>query len=574
MEPTAPEAEQQEQPENKLQQLQTVIKKYVPEKYSKLLSNKRLAPFLIGIVILLIAIPILLLLFSGPKGKSQQTGPLVTPTQGVKQIKAITKPLPTTKKQSSQTFVYGTWTSQTSVIRAVDTSTFQTVNVAALPLTIKKVNVLSDNTLLYVDQTDNNDYGQRLSVYNIQQNQIVVNIPADPGFGIDDYLLSPNKQYLVMWEVKLSKDTGTLQGGQSRVYSLNMSQPTVTNRLYDETATPTVPIHYPRAILNNGTVLTDQMIPNDPNGGAGWAYGMSIVDFDGSNKQNILSMTNGTYGSQPVLSSDGKYLLFAGYDGANGNGTSVKNGYRQALLTPNTVELLDTKTLQRFKLPNLPNTNIYSDVQWDSQTGNVIISMLTPSSSQTGVYSYDLAKLNATPIPLPSQNGTPYGYISELSNTKTLIGIQSTNSSNLGNLGQTYSYAYTQLATLAQGGKLTNFTVQDPFVQYITILPQNYFKNVLGTQTHAQDVQPTISSVISQPAGSPNPQLNTFFLKTNLASNRLQAESNPLGSASSLTCLDLGNARCSALGLSPNSQAYAICQNVEKQNSLTENACY
>jgi len=554
MQPNTGETDQLKSQKGKIQ-LQTIYKRFAHKNF--------LLPAGI-ILIFLILIPIILLLLSNrTANKTLHANPTPTP-----QKKNITKkPTQSMPTKQSQTLVYGTWTSQTSVIRAVNLENDTTTTVATLPLTIKKVSILSPNTLLYIDQTDNNDYGQRISVYNIQQKQIVENIPADSGFGIDDYILSPNKKYLVVWEVQLNSQTQTLQGGESRVFDLNLSQPTLINTLYDETVTPTVPIHYPRAILNNGTVLTDKMIPNDPNGGAGWAYGMSVVNFDGSNKQDLTAMTNGTYGTQPSLSPDGKYLLFAGYDGVNGDGTAIKNKYRQALLTPDTVELLDTSTFQRYKLSNLPNTNIYSDVQWDDQTGNVILSMLSPNSTQTGVYTYNLAQLHAIQIPLPTINGTNYGYISGLTNTTTLIGIQSTASFNLGNLGPTYTYAYTQFAKLSGNGKTTALPSTDPFMQYITILPGNYFSNVLGAQTTVLDAtQPPVTYAVLQGV-SDNTSQGTTFLKTTLAGRRLQEKSSPL-------CLNLGEAQCSALGLLPNSPAYTACQNVEKINNTSTNACY
>lgn len=539
------------------------------ETVSKRLTNKKIL-FIAGIILFfLIIIPVFALLSSRKQnGLTTQPPSSITPVQQTDQLQQEAHPTPSTK-QTSQDIIYGTWTSQTSVIRAIDTNISQTTTIATLPLTIKKVSILSNNLLLYIDQTDSNDYGQRLSIYNIQQDQIVTTIPADAGFGINDYVLSPNKRYLALWEVKLSSDTQTLQGGESRVYSIDLNQPSTENLLYDETATPMIPIHYPRAILNDGTVFTDQMIPNDPNGGAGWAYGMSVVNFDNTNKQDILTMTNGTYGSQPTLSSDGKYLLFAGYDGLNGNGMTVKNGYRQAILTPDTVELLDTKTYQRYKLPNLPDTNTYSDVQWDTETGNIILSILSPDTKQMGIYSYDIGKLKLTQITIPSANGTQYGYISQLPDDKTLIGIQSTDSSNLGNLGPTYSYAYTQMGTLNDNGHVTPLLTADPFMQYITIVPQDYFKNVLGANTTALDVsqQPT------QNQTNNSPQLDTFFLKANLASTRLRIESTPIGS-SSLTCQDLDATRCSAVGFTLQSNQYAVCTAVEKTNDITSNACY
>jgi hypothetical protein len=519
-------------------------------------DHKLFLPFILIVIVILCVAIFALLMGTGKSGKNENTAPTPTPQS----VKKAVQPTPVATK--TQTFVYGTWTSQSSVVRAVDLGNDTIKTLATLPLSIKKISVLSPTTLLYIDQTDTNDHGARISVYNTQQKQITTNIPADQGYGIDDYVLSPDKRYIAIWEVKFSPDTQTLQGGQSRVYAVDLTQPTVTNLLYDEDTTTTVgtrlqtvPIHYPVAILSDGKVFTDQFLANDPNGGTGWAYGMSIVDFDGTNKQDITSMPNGTYGSKPTLSPDGKFLLFAGYDGSNGDGTKIINGYRQALLTPDTVELLDTNSFSRYKLPNLPPSNTYSDVQWDRQTANVIISILSQDTKQMGVYVYDLGKLSSTQISLPLANGTQYGYISQLTNTNTLIGIQSTDPSNLGNLGETYAFAYTQLATVDSSGQLSYISVEDPFIQYITLLPGNYFANVLGTQTSKQTApQPDVTYEVLQGTQN-NPQNSNFFLKTTLASLRIQGKS-------------------SALGLTTDSAGFTICQNVEKANNKTANACY
>lgn len=77
---------------------------------------------------------------------------------------------------------------------------------------------------------------------------------------------------------------------------------------------------------------------------------MSVASFDGSQKQDLNQMKNGTYGTQPALSPDGTKLVFSGYDGTFGAGDAIKNGYRQALLTPNTVETLGVNSLAREKI--------------------------------------------------------------------------------------------------------------------------------------------------------------------------------------------------------------------------------
>ena len=165
-------------------------------------------------------------------------------------------------------------------------------------------------------------------------------------------------------------------------------------------------------------------------------------------------------------------------------------------------------------------------------------------------------------------NGTQYGYISQLNGTQTLIGIQSTEQSNLGNLGDMYAFAYTQLAIVNDSSKLSLVPVQDPFIQYITMLPPNYFANVLGAATANPTISPQPKITYAFLQGTNNTQNNNFSLKSTLATIRMQGISNPV------SCPNLGNARCGALSLKPSSTAYAICQNIEKANDRTANACY
>lgn len=550
----------------------------------KFFSDKRLLR-LVGIALFfMISIPVFALILSGGRSNNSiAPGTNITPSTQLDKVKRTTQPTIATKP-SSQTLVYGAWTSQSSVIRAIDIASSQATTVATLPLNIKKVTILSDKTLLYIDQTDKLDHGQRISIYNTQEKQIVKNIPVINEFGIDDYVLSPDKKYLALWEVSFVPGSQVLQGGRSKVVIVDLNRPEVSNLLYDEPITATIPIHYPRAVINSGTVFTDKFIPNDPSGGAGWAYGMSVVDFDGTNKRDIDAMQSGTYSSQPTLSPGGKYLLFAGYDGSQGDGTAVKNGYRQALLTPNTIELLNTQTLQRFKLPNLPNASTYSSVQWD-QAGNVIITILSPDTKQIGVYTYDLETLQAKQISIPLANNTLYHYVSQLTPSTTLIGLQSTDSANLGNLGETYAYAFTQLATLDAKNDLTYVSLQDPFIQYIAILPNNYFHSVLGIQTKEQPAsKSTVTTAPKTPIDSYDLRRYSFFLKTTLATIRSKAQSNPVSTPSAKTkqetkekqtvCEQLAKKRCATLNHSSNSKAFKTCMNTEVANGQITNACY
>src|SRR6185437_6280451 len=117
------------------------------ETLSKRLKNKKFLLIVGVILFFLIVIPIFALLSSSKKSTTttNQQSPSVTPTQHTGDFKKPVQPTPG-PKQASQTLIYGTWTSQTSVIRAVDTATATTATIATLPLTVKKVSVLS-NTL-------------------------------------------------------------------------------------------------------------------------------------------------------------------------------------------------------------------------------------------------------------------------------------------------------------------------------------------------------------------------------------------------------------------------------------------
>ena len=155
-------------------------------------------------VILLICIPVLFLILSkGITNKTQNTGN-ITPTPQNNTVKKNNKQ--TAPPEKSNTLVYGTWIGQNSVIKALDLVSSTTSTIATLPQTIKKITVLSNSTLLYIDETDANDNGQRISIYNTQQKQITTDIPAASGFAIDDYVLSPDNRYLALWEVQLAPE--------------------------------------------------------------------------------------------------------------------------------------------------------------------------------------------------------------------------------------------------------------------------------------------------------------------------------------------------------------------------------
>src|SRR6266404_482170 len=169
MDPIAPKDNQQQEqaqtqttqpPGSPIEQLEKTL-------FRRFMDHKIFYPVII-LVIVIFSISIFALLSSkGNENNTQKAGPTATPLTQNDSVKKATQPTPAYQK--TQTLVYGTWTSQSSVIRAVELGSQNIVTVATLPLTIKKVSILSKDSLVYIDQTDSNDHGTRISIYNITQ---------------------------------------------------------------------------------------------------------------------------------------------------------------------------------------------------------------------------------------------------------------------------------------------------------------------------------------------------------------------------------------------------------------------
>lgn len=434
------------------------------------------------------------------------------------------------KKQYPYAIVYGLWSGNNSVVKAVDLASGKTHVLATLPSTVKKISVLSAKELLFINQLNDYDHGKQLVLYNISTKASEVIYTASEGFGIDDYVLSPDTKYIATWEVKFAPNSAILRGGYSRVFTLDREQSTAKHLIYDEQQQASLPIHYPRAITNTGEVFLDTFLPDS---GAGWAYGMSRSDFSGTKKEDISSMQGGTYGTQPSLSPNGNMLVFSGYDGTKGPGTEVKNGFRQSLLTPNTVEIYNTDTNTREKLSGLANTNIYMTANWDSMTGNIIFSVLSPNGNNDGLYIYDLNTHDIKKIVLGRSN--TMSFIGMIKKDTILVGSEDTAQSVLGNLGESYASPFTSFALLVNDMSLS-VEITDSYMQYIALVPSVYVASlpeVLGTTTSA--------GVTSFSDALKNLQLQTFYFKPTLAPGRVNQQSGG-------RCRDLSEAQCEALG--------------------------
>lgn len=413
---------------------------------------------------------------------------------------------------SPHTLVYGSWSGNQSVITAYDLSTGREGIIAVLPVNIKKVSVTSPDTLIYISGiTGAQDHGREISEYNLTARTTKTIYTTSEGFGIDDYVLSPDSKRIAVWEVQLDSDSGTLLNGRSRVFTAQVGNQT-KNSIYDESVTDTNPVRYPRAVLNDGTVFMDRFLPNS---GAGWAYGMSVSNFIGTQKEDLESMQNGTYGTQPIASKDGKYLAFAGYDGTQGDGAMLVDGYRRALVSPNTVELLNTQTRERIKLPNILNSNIYTYLNWNSPT-DLLITVQAKSAQNSGIFNYNITNKLFTKSQINSNNPEDF-LIQELSSTAWLVGVNDTTASMVGNLGDSYSAPYTSFAIYNPLTKtLSPLQSSIELKQLIAVLPATSFGSFN-----------TIINANKGIATEEQLQLKTFSVKSDLGPTRSVQQSDP-----------------------------------------------
>ncbi len=433
---------------------------------------------------------------------------------GKQEEKTAFKPL------ADNTLVYGYWTENASQINGLNLNTGDIKEIASLPSGIKKVIVISPKSVIYINQTDVRDHGKEIVVYDIVEKRTISIINSNKGYGIDDYVISPNKKYIALWEVSIP-DGKSLSSGRSIVSVSDISNPDVKSIIYEENLPDTEVAHYPVAITDKGEVFMDTF---EPNAGAGWANGMSSALLNGS-PSAILSMPSGSYGTKPELSLDGRFLVFGGYDGSRGVGSiSVGNseGFRQAILSPNHIGLLDTETKERTKIEGFSNQNIYPRVSWDALSGNINLLQISKDSSLTGQYSYNLSTRNSDKIDDVAEGETAdtYSIISSLSSNKYLAGQQDISSTALGNLGKAYAQSYTSLAIFdASNKKLSSLPIKNGFVQYIGLLPSSYLVSSLQTVD-------TIGNKDGKKRNSVDQlQLQTFVIKTELEPVRSMQQS-------------------------------------------------
>lgn len=412
---------------------------------------------------------------------------------------------------ANNTIVYGFWASGGSLVEAIDLSVSKKSVLTTLPTNVKHIKVLDGDSILYINDTDLNDYGKSLVVRTISSSADKVVIAADEDMGIDDYVISPSGKYAAVWMVSTLGGNDSQAGGKSKVYSVDISSGAST-LLYDESSANGFAVRYPVAVTDSGDIFLDKFKPNS---GAGWGYGMSVSNFSGSDKSDISSMQNGTYSTQPIVSPDGNTIAFAGYSGTDG--AVVTGGFRKAIITPNTVEYFTLATKERKKIDTGFDTAIYPTVGWDGASGKLLFSVTEKRNDSVNSYKYAYSlSTNQVSKVEESESLSSTGFYAYLTGGKILNAEITRDTSSVGNLGSRYS----------QG--INKFTVVDPILnnekevpinrspfQFIALKSGGYFP-ILKNKT-AEELKESDRQL----------QLQTFELKPSLAPRREERQSRP-----------------------------------------------
>ncbi|OGH35745.1 MAG: hypothetical protein A2958_02110 [Candidatus Levybacteria bacterium RIFCSPLOWO2_01_FULL_38_13] len=478
---------------------------------------------------------------------------------------STTKSSPAFTSIAPRTLVYGYGTDKNSYIEAVDLNSGKVYALATLDLNIKKVTVTSSESMIFINKTDARDYGREISTFNFGNKSVSSTVLADTNYGIDDYVVSPNKRYIATWEISVPENSQGLIGGKSRVYAVDINSPQRKNIIYDEPISNGSFMHYPLAITDRGEIYMDKF---EANSQAGWANGISVSDFSGTVKEEIPSMSSGTLSSQPILSPDGKKLVFAGYDGSKGPGNvslADREGFRQALLNPNTIEIFDTLGRQRTKLTGILNTNRYPFVSWDSYSGKIIYFTLSKSLEQNGFYLYD--PITSSTQKLRGEIATSQdSVLSTLGDNNILVGVNNTSVSTVGNLGEKYSQTLNEIGIYNTNTKeRARVNIGKNPIQYIGLLPSALFNDSQATGNLGSSSKENVSTL----------QLKTITLKSELGPKRITQQSKP-------ACKNIATEQCNSMlgtnfspdqrSSTPNSE-YNSCFKTQFALARTDGVC-
>lgn len=419
----------------------------------------------------------------GQKPPSQLPPSQLTPTPSPK-----TSLVPSA---STATLVYGLWEGGQSVIKALNADGSNHVTIAKLPSNIKDVNIFSDHELLYIAETDNQDHGKTVNLYDLLTGQTQTLLAAAPGFGIDDLVLSPDKTWLATWEVKFAPGATVLVGGQSRVYTHNLANPQNKILIVSESdVSATNYLRYPLFFDTQGRLFLDTFGPN----GGGWNRGLWVASADGTSLNPVPGMADGQYSLDPLPSPDGTKIVFTAYDSSSPYQLPTRftsEILRTALANPNLLQLMDLANFQKTTLLGSADGAQYSNPLWAGASGEIFFQRYRLSGAslvREGTFNYNLS--SGALIVVSSLPGTTLELLGTVGNN-LFWGLPTNSLGNLGrNYGPTFSaISLTDLLTLKAITLLQNQNLQ--FIASLGKPPGTALALNVSPQTFGEE--PTLS---------------------------------------------------------------------------------
>jgi len=196
----------------------------------------------------------------------------------------------------------------------------QVTPVTTLPEDAKRVRVLDSNTILFIKDVDEKDHGKTLAIKDIAKDtEQAIYQPGD-GFLIDEYVVSPDKKTVAVWDVKFADGSDQFLGGASRVVEVDIAtkkyqilftqqtkSPSDTTEIANlqEKLDPSVYVQYPLFYDANNTLYLDTFGPN----GGGWGNGIYTLSATSKTLSKFTAFPAGSYSADPVGSEDGKFFV-------------------------------------------------------------------------------------------------------------------------------------------------------------------------------------------------------------------------------------------------------------------------
>jgi len=398
-----------------------------------------------------------------------------------------------TQSKTNATLVYGLWSPGVVEVRTVNDDGSFDHPITKLPAKIKDIHVLNRSEVLYLSDTDSYDHAKRIETINTATLETKIIAEAEPNWGIDDVIVSPDKTYIAWWEVKFAAESKILLGGDSKVHLLNLDTGK-SSMVIQEHSDKKSPIHYPLFFDRQNKLYLDTFKPNT---GRGFYLGVSSVTPQNPTQLNpVEQLSQGKFSSHPLLIPNQNKIVFIGFDSKAEFILDQKikeDPKRLELDNPNQIVLLDLDSFSEKVIADSSLGKIYSDLSysadgsksfytiyhWSLPTGTI---RTVSSQKQLGVYDNQNGSFQvySNLLPIGTKVMNIYG------NQLLLATLEK---DSLGNLGENYTETISKLASFDLNSNKSNFFYQRPKTQIIDLLSAQTRDslNLLGQTTESNE---------------------------------------------------------------------------------------